>query len=157
MTELDTFKALLDQRGEPYVVNDFGVTWRYTSDPHTATESMDGTLIVTGLTARQAIDATLGRVEWYDEDGTLHICCHRLPDHIKVTLPDSRGREVYSAKVHKFEPVRECHIKPWHMEHDTGFYDCMECDECGHVMDNSEWARANFCSCCGSHVAGVTA
>ena len=63
MTELDTLKALLEQRNEPYVENDFGVTWRYTSDPHTATESMDGTLIVTEMTARQAIEATLGRVE----------------------------------------------------------------------------------------------
>ena len=66
MTELDTLKALLDQRGEPYVVNDFGVTWRYGSDPHTATESMDGTLIVTGMTARQAIDATIGRGECHE-------------------------------------------------------------------------------------------
>ena len=63
MTELEQLKALLDQRGEPYVMNDFGVTWRYASDPHTATESMDGTLIVTGMTARQAIDATIGREE----------------------------------------------------------------------------------------------
>ena len=63
MTELERLKALLDERGEPYVENDFGITWRYTSDPHTATESMDGTLIVTGMTARQAIDATIGRGE----------------------------------------------------------------------------------------------
>ena len=61
MTELERLKALLDERGEPYVEQDFGITWRYTSDPHTATESMDGTLIVTGLTANQAIEATIGR------------------------------------------------------------------------------------------------
>lgn len=64
MSEIDGLKALLDERGEPYVVNDFGVTWQYHSDPHTATESMDGTLIVTGLTPQQAVDATLGRISW---------------------------------------------------------------------------------------------
>jgi len=45
-----------------------------------------------------------------------------------------------------------CHIKPWHQEPDTGCYDCMECDNCGHVADNSEWAGANFCPRCGRRV-----
>ena len=56
----DELRALLDERGEDYTRNDFGITWSYYSDPHTATESMDGTLIVTGLTPEQAISATLG-------------------------------------------------------------------------------------------------
>lgn len=60
MTATDELKMLLEQRGERYVENGFGITWRYLSDPHTATESMDGTLIVTGLTPKQAIAATLG-------------------------------------------------------------------------------------------------
>jgi len=60
MTVTDELKMLLKQRGERYVENGFGITWRYLSDPHTATESMDGTLIVTGLTPAQAIAATLG-------------------------------------------------------------------------------------------------
>lgn len=51
---------LLDERGEHYVHDGNCVTWSYYSDPHTATESMDGTLIVTGLTPEQAISATLG-------------------------------------------------------------------------------------------------
>ena len=51
---------LLDERGEHYVHDGHCVTWRYYTDPHTATESMDGTLIVTGLTPEQAIAATLG-------------------------------------------------------------------------------------------------
>lgn len=47
----------------------------------------------------------------------------------------------------------ECRIKPWRMEPDTGFFDCMECDSCGHVMDVSEWSRANYCPNCGRRVA----
>lgn len=54
---------MLEERGEDYTRNDFGITWSYYSDPHTATESMDGTLIVTGLTPEQAIAATLGLVD----------------------------------------------------------------------------------------------
>ena len=72
MTELEQLKALLDQRGEPYVENDFGITWRYHSDPHTATESMDGTLIVTGMTASGAVLGTLSpdidRLKWPIEE-----------------------------------------------------------------------------------------
>lgn len=63
MNATEELRAILDERGESYVENDFGITWRYYSDPHTATESMDGTLIVTGLTPEQAIAATLGDVD----------------------------------------------------------------------------------------------
>lgn len=45
----------------------------------------------------------------------------------------------------------ECHIKPWKMERDTGFYDCMEC-ECGYVSDVSDWAKWHFCPNCGAKV-----
>lgn len=44
-----------------------------------------------------------------------------------------------------------CHIKPWKMEPDTGFFDCMECD-CGFVEDVSVWAKANFCPNCGKRI-----
>ena len=63
VTNLDELKRLLGERGEEYVENGFGVTWLYYSDPHTAIESLDGTLQVTGLTPSQAVDATLGRDE----------------------------------------------------------------------------------------------
>jgi len=56
----DELRRLLDERGEDYVSDQHSVTWAYYTDPHTATESMDGTLIVTGLTPEQAIAATLG-------------------------------------------------------------------------------------------------
>lgn len=35
-------------------------------------------------------------------DGTLHVEAARLPERIDVTLPDERGREVHSARVHRF-------------------------------------------------------
>lgn len=44
-----------------------------------------------------------------------------------------------------------CRIKPWEMEQDTGFYDCMEC-ECGYVSDVSDWAKWHFCPTCGRRV-----
>lgn len=44
-----------------------------------------------------------------------------------------------------------CHIKPWKMERDTGFYDCMEC-ECGYVSDVSDWAKWHFCPNCGRRI-----
>lgn len=61
MTATDELRRLLDERGIEYIKNDFGITWSYYNDPHTATESIDGTLIVTGLTPEQAVEATLGR------------------------------------------------------------------------------------------------
>ena len=45
-----------------------------------------------------------------------------------------------------------CHIKPWKMERDTGFFDCMECSECGYVTDVSEWAKATYCAGCGRRI-----
>lgn len=66
MTATERLRELLDERGESYVENDFGITWSYYSDPHTATESIDGTLQVTGLTPEQAVAATLGT-------GTCHV------------------------------------------------------------------------------------
>ena len=41
-----------------------------------------------------------------------------------------------------------CHLKPWEMERDTGFYDCMECD-CGYVADVADWAEWSYCPKCG--------
>ncbi len=52
-------------------------TWQAYSNPHTATESMDGTLIVTGLTPAQAIAATLGR----DQRN-----CHNISDFNPVDV-----------------------------------------------------------------------
>lgn len=48
---------------------------------------------------------------------------------------------------------KTCKIKPWRMEEDTGFYDCLEC-ECGHVMDGSEWAKSTYCPNCRARIVG---
>lgn len=55
-------RECLRKRGESWHKwpDDDSTTWQAYSNPHTATESMDGTLIVTGLTPAQAIAATLG-------------------------------------------------------------------------------------------------
>lgn len=52
----------LRKRGESWHKwpDEDSTTWQAYSNPHTATESMDGTLIITGLTPAQAIAATLG-------------------------------------------------------------------------------------------------
>ena len=48
---------------------------------------------------------------WYDErTGTLHVACPVLPSEVVVTLPDSRKRQAYTAREHRFAPRRE---KEW--------------------------------------------
>ena len=71
MTATERLRELLDARGVQVVDNVFGITWDYYSDPHTATDSLDGTrtLIVSGLTPEQAIAATLGAGECEMEYG----------------------------------------------------------------------------------------
>lgn len=43
--------------------------------------------------------------DWHDND--LHLQLPELPGRILVTLPDKRGREVYSARVHEYAPKDE--------------------------------------------------
>lgn len=59
MSELERLCVMLHEQGVDHVRNDFGVTWDYYGSPHAADESMDGTLIVTGLTPEQVMAATL--------------------------------------------------------------------------------------------------
>jgi len=49
-----------------------------------------------------------------------------------------------------------CQLKPWKMERDTGFYDCMECD-CGYVSDVADWAEWHYCPRCGKRIVEVDA
>ena len=90
MTATERIRAMLDERGVEYIENDFGITWSYYNDPHTATESMDGTLIVTGLTPEQAIEATLGkgecqlkRANWDDGTCTWGCICSACDAHLE--------------------------------------------------------------------------
>lgn len=93
---------LLDERGEHYVHDGNCVTWSYYSDPHTATESMDGTLIVTGLTPEQAIAATLGsEVNGDTSDGyhTFDELYHHRAVLFSVVVAANSGR-AWKSKLH---------------------------------------------------------
>lgn len=61
----ERLRELLDERGEKWRAwpgkND--TIWSMYDEPHTATESIYGTLIVTGITPEQAVAATLGAGE----------------------------------------------------------------------------------------------
>ena len=61
-------------------------------------------------------------------------------------------KEKQAAEAWNRRTERTCHLIPYEVEEDTGFFDCMECDSCGFVMDVSEAAYYNFCSHCGSRV-----
>lgn len=114
MTETDELVAMLNERGvEHDETFEDGADYIWWSDGERDlfARSYHGGLAVYGLSARHAIEATLG-------SGT-------------------------------------CHLKPWEMERDTGFYDCMECD-CGHVADVADWAEWSYCPNCGRRIVEVT-
>jgi hypothetical protein len=88
----------------------------------------DGLLTVHYLTPQQAIDVILGHSS----------NCSNSERAAKDSEKDSDG-------------CGECHITPWEMERDTGFFDCMQC-ECGFVADVSDWAEWHFCPNCGCRI-----
>ncbi len=91
-TEL--LRKLLDERGENYVHDEHTVTWSYYTDPHTATESMDGTLIVTGLTPEQAIAATLGSEREKELEQLIRNMYHEHPIYYFEQWMEDHGIEV---------------------------------------------------------------
>ena len=152
MNTTEELRRLLDERGVEWVEDHDRTCWMAGGTYHSAYVNLSGNLIVTNLTPQQAIDATLGQEEWYDEDGILHIRCHRLPERIEVTLPDDRGREVYSARVYTFERRGECHPVPvYSFDGETTEHYCDSCSEC-----EAEWMDddPNFCPYCGAKVVG---
>lgn len=120
MSSLDELGEMLADRCEEFFMNDFGVNWRYYSDPHTATESMDGTLIVTGLTPEQAIAATLG-VGTCEADETDVIKCW-------VKCEDKPSTERMEL-IH----VMECSVCGGTYEHVNGSYEF--CPRCGRRIE----------------------
>lgn len=124
MSPIDELCLMLAGRREEFFVNDFGVNWRYYSDPHTATECMDGRLIVSGLTPAQAIAATLG-----DDDATSARkgdagTCRRLPaDNYGVT----------------------CIVRSHGYEMEFGYWRCSECG-------TNCFEGARYCMNCGRKV-----
>ena len=120
MSSVDELCEMLADRHEEFFVNDFGVNWRYYSDPHTADESMDGTLIVTGLTPAQAVIATLGT-------GT---CEADETDLIPFVCADGDSSEV------DYIHVMECSACGGTFEHVNGSYEF--CPRCGRRIEVNE-------------------
>ena len=100
----------------------------------------------------------VGSDNYRTANGTLHMHLEVVPECIDVTQPDSRGREVYSAKVHRFEPERgECHpIISDNLTESEGTGDAWaDCSECGHllyVLTEPNSKPPNFCPNCGRKV-----
>ena len=86
-------------------------------------------------------------------DETLHIDLGKLPERIDVTLPDPRGREVYSARVHRFEPERgECQLKRRSWDDGTCTWGCV-CTACDAHLEHETGIGYNYCPICGAKVA----
>lgn len=89
-------------------------------------------------------------------DGTLHMQLEVVPERIDVTQPDRRGREVYSAKVHRFEPERgTCENDS--LKRGVGVFVCSECGAYLDITDMSEedidvFYEPKYCPDCGSKV-----
>ena len=212
MTELDTLKALLDERGVEWENDCHGMPWWKAGDsraylyalgvglghavvmfPVTPQQAIDATLgpehtftredvegaFVSGYSLgtlpvgsdpqwdenRQTVDEHMAELGWVRADATLgpaatdgilHIRCAELPERIEVTLPDERGREVYSAKVYTFERRGECMMKEsnWPVSggYDDGYFEF--CSACGFgIYMRRTWSPTNFCPNCGAKVA----
>lgn len=98
-------------------------------------------------------------VNWLSYEGdTICINADKLPKAILVTEKDKRGREVYSAKVYRFEQERgECHaIISDNLTESEGTGDAWaDCSECGHllyVLTDPSSEPPNFCPNCGRKV-----
>ena len=123
----ERIRALLDERGVEWDASD---TYR---------------LLVTSW--KDASGHSWAFMEHRDGSFSKLTTYHLTPEQaIAATLGATDARPTQS------ESSGTCRIKPWKMERDTGFYDCMECSECGYVTDVSEWAKATYCAGCGRRV-----
>ena len=105
----------------------------------------------------QAIAATLGAdprergliPHFWTGDWTLHIETAKLPERIDVTLPDERGREVRSARVHRFVPEQMCRY-----ELKDGWLVCSNCGRSTRAYEGKgdPLDPPNFCPDCGAKV-----
>ena len=185
MSATDELRRLLDERGVEWWTydGDSETRWRCVGDDRLEWAAFatynDGTLHLrcSALTADEVVEASLGPSDprkrgliphFWTGDETLHIDLGKLPERIDVTLPDKRGREVYSAKVHRFEPERgECH---WQGAVGNGFCEgTLDMDgnqtpfrvathflSCGHNVlmynDGSNNPEPKYCPYCGAKV-----
>ena len=164
MTATDELRRMLDERRVEW---DYGITGSSTTRfsvngiDLTFTPMRDGLVCSTILTPEQAIAATLGPAigGFLTADGTLHVTCGKLPERIEVTLPDSRGREVHSARVYEYERREECHDT----DEDANDFCCSECGARLYVSTSDVYTmmlgdektileHPNFCPNCGAKV-----
>jgi len=127
MSATDELRRMLYERGESWHKwpDDDSTTWQAYSDPHTATESMDGTLIVTGLTPEQAIAATLG-VDAKPTQAESSRTCRRLPTD-------------------NYDEM--CIVRSHGYEREFGYWKCSECG-------TNCFEGARYCMNCGAKVIG---
>lgn len=102
---MERLRALLEERGEEWKPwpTENSTTWCAYSDPHSATESFDGTLIVTGLSPEQAVEATLGaKITGETSDGyhTFSELYHHRAVLFSVIVRDHRELAWKSMKHH---------------------------------------------------------
>ena len=101
----------------------------------------------------------VGSNNYRTADGTLHMHLEVVPERIDVTQPDSRGREVYSAKVHRFEQERgECRNDS--LKRGVGVFVCSECGVYLDITDMREedldvFYEPKYCPNCGRKMVGA--
>lgn len=176
---LESLVKLLAERKVDYAIDAElrCVSWLSGHTVLTALPMLNGNVSVQAideLTPDEATDAMLVTHArdvqlFWTHDETLHIGCGRIPERIDVTLPDKRKRDVYSAKVHKFVPYRDCKVvfgyDVGHTAEDEDDAPYYQCSECRYKMDNQYgWDdyQANqgekpfhFCPGCGARIVGV--
>ena len=113
MNELDKLRGMLLDSGTEFLDQSSDLTVGYYTDPHSVTESMDGTLIVTGLTAEQVMLALGPMTCQADETDTWECVC------------DGIGHYGERVTVH----VMECPECGRTYEHVNGDYEY--CPHCG--------------------------
>lgn len=144
VTATDELRRLLDERGVEHYDGTERTLWGYeqtgedTGIYRFAASEISGGFLqfdMFRITPAQAIAATLGAdprergliPHFWTGDWTLHIEAARLPERIDVTLPDERGREVHSARVHRFVPEYAMPSVPMDELRDF-FYRCVPAD-----------------------------
>ena len=118
------------------------------------------------MSATDELRAELTRrgVEWMDDSyAQLWCTVWHGQDGKQWRMTENQSGMLTELKAWKATPAQAiaatlgagtCHLKPWEMERDTGFYDSMECD-CGYVADVADWASWHFCPSCGRQNVGV--
>lgn len=94
---------------------------------------------------------------FWTDDGALHVQTPRVPSRVDVTLPDSRGREVYTARVFRFEERGDCEVLGWEDGLDFDYDSVWNSYgtptwhlSCGHTIEGTD--RPNYCPTCGRRV-----